>query len=169
MGGLKMQLGNATLVEVKDERNTCKYEWKFVLFEFTSARDKAETARLRSCLEASEKRRLELEEACQSRVLEIESLKHKVTTTSTEKIRGEVFLTIGLGLYMLFHHTEPLVFVSLTLLVVVYGSHLLRLATAIRLYASRQVSEMARRIIRLIQRFRQEARTWSWKSAPVAR
>ena len=87
-----MQLGKATLVEVNDERNACKYEWKFVLFEFGSARHKAEAARLQSGFEVSEKRRLNFEETFQSNVLEIESLKHKVATTSVEKIRVQVSL-----------------------------------------------------------------------------
>jgi hypothetical protein len=139
-----MQLGKATLVEVNDERNACKYEWKFVLFEFGSARDKAEAARLQSGLGVSEKRRLELEETCQSNVLEIESLKHKITTTSVEKMRGEVFLTIPLALYMVFHHNEPVFFIAATLLCVVYGPAFSRLAGTIRGYVSRHAPVASR-------------------------
>jgi hypothetical protein len=139
-----MQLGKATLVEVNDERNACKYEWKFVLFEFGSARHKAEAVRLQSGLEVSEKRRLELEESCQSNVLEIDSLKHKVTTTSVEKMRVQVFLTIPLVLYMVFYHTGPAFFVSLTLLCVVYGADVLQLARSIGAYTSRHAPEALR-------------------------
>lgn len=141
-----MQLGKATLVEVNDERNACKYEWKFVLFEFGSARHKAEAARLQSGLGVSAKRRLELEEACQSNVLEIESLKHKVTTTRVEKMRGEVFLTIPLALYMVFHHNEHVFFIAATLLCVVYGSRLLHFARSVSAYVSRHAPEALRRL-----------------------
>jgi hypothetical protein len=88
-------------------------------------------------VDASEKRCDELQTMCAAQALENESLKQQLATASAAK----GFLTMALAVYIAFYHAGPPFLVALTVLGVVYGNHLLRLADRMKMYASRQMPE----------------------------
>jgi len=162
-----MQLGKATLIEVNEERNTCKNVFQLVLCHFGFSRDKGETMQLRSKVEALTKDCAEFKERVHSSALENQTLKQQLRAATTHKM----YLTVGIVLNLMFHHTGPAFFVSLTLLYVVYGGGVLQFAERIREYLGRHAPEALRSLrenVRVKVRFWHErwrvSRIRGWRS-----
>jgi hypothetical protein len=83
-----------------------------------------------------------------------------------KKIRGEIYLTIPLALYMFFQHQEPSFFVSLVLLAVVYGGRLFPFTQNATSYAARQLPAILRRGAEGVRR---EIGNWNWKACSATR